>query len=535
MIPDYGDQQIQAAYLAAIVNSSDDAIIGKNLQSIVTSWNPAAERILGFTAGEMVGDTIKKIIPEDRIGEEEEIIAKICQGEQVSHFETIRKTKEGELLEVSVTISPIRDGSGRIAGASTILRNISERKQHEREREEQLEREKHLRSEAERANQIKNDFLTTLSHELRTPLTAILGWSQILRGSLNDAQSIERAVDVIYRNARTLTQLVEDMLDMNRILMGRVKLDLQILDLAKIISAAVESVSPSADLKQITITTAVDSDVPEIRGDPTRLQQVIWNLLTNAIKFTPKEGTVDVMLDCLEDHARISVRDTGMGIKPEFLPRVFERFTQEDSSTTRRYGGLGLGLAIVKNLVELHGGSVVAESEGEGLGATFRVLLPLPPVMTKLRSARNERRAPDFFPDGTTWDGPSLKGKNVLIVDDDPDAAEVVSRILSQYGAEVTAVHSGPTALSLLGSAKYHVLISDIAMPEMDGYEFVRTIRESGNRVAERIPAIALTAFSRSEDRRKAMLAGFDMFLSKPVDPPELLAVVSRYAGREPD
>ncbi|MBN8711847.1 MAG: hypothetical protein BGO12_15780 [Verrucomicrobia bacterium 61-8] len=535
MTPDYGDQQIQAAYLAAIVNSSDDAIIGKNLQSIVTSWNPAAERILGFTAEEMVGDSIKKIIPPDRLGEEEEIIAKICQGEQVSHFETIRRTRDGQLLEVSVTISPIRDGSGRIAGASTILRNISERKLHEREREEQLEREKHLRTEAERANQIKNDFITTLSHELRTPLTAILGWSQILRGSANDAESVTRAVDVIYRNARTLTQLVEDMLDMNRILMGRVKLDLQILDLSSVISAAVESVSPSADLKQITITKAIDPAAAEIRGDPTRLQQVIWNLLTNAIKFTPKDGSVDILLDQYEDYARISVRDTGMGIKPEFLPRVFERFTQEDSSTTRKYGGLGLGLAIVKNLVELHGGVVAAESEGEGRGATFRVMLPLPPALSRIRAARGELHRPTDFPDGMSWEGPTLKGKNVLVVDDDPDASEIVSRILSQYGAEVTTVESGPTALSMLDSSRYHVLISDIAMPEMDGYEFVRAIRESGNRAAETIPAIALTAFSRSEDRRKAMLAGFDIFLSKPVDPPELLAVVSRYAQRERD
>ncbi len=472
MTPDYGDQQIQAAYLAAIVNSSDDAIIGKNLQSIVTSWNPAAERILGFTAEEMVGDSIKKIIPDDRIGEEEEIIAKICQGEQVSHFETIRRARDGRLLEVSVTISPIRDGSGRIAGASTILRDISERKQHEREREEQLEREKHLRTEAERANQIKNDFLTTLSHELRTPLTAILGWSQILRGSASDPESIIRAVDVIYRNARALTQLVEDMLDMNRILMGRVKLDLQILDLSRVIASAVESVAPSADLKQITLTKEIDPEVSEIRGDPTRLQQVIWNLLTNAIKFTSKEGSVDIRLDRYEDYARISVRDTGMGIKPEFLPRVFERFTQEDSSTTRRHGGLGLGLAIVKNLVELHGGSVAAESEGEGRGATFRVLLPLPPVLSRLKAARGQARHPANYPDGMTWDGPSLEGKNVLVVDDDPDAAEIVGRILTQYGANVTAVHSGSTALAMLDSAKYHVLISDIAMPEMDGYEF---------------------------------------------------------------
>lgn len=532
MIPDYGDQQIQAAYLAAIVNSSDDAIIGKNLQSIVTSWNPAAERILGFTAEEMVGQSITRIIPPDRISEEELIIAKICQGEQINHFETIRMTKAGRLLEVSVTISPIRDGSGRIVGASNILRDISERREIEREREEQLEREKNLRTEAERANQIKNDFLTTLSHELRTPLTAILGWSQILRGSANNAESITRAVDVIYRNARTLTQLVEDMLDMNRILMGRVKLDLQILDLATVISAAADSVSPSADLKQIRIIKEIDPEVSEIRGDPTRLQQVVWNLLTNAIKFTPKEGTVEIMLDRYQDYARISVRDTGIGIKQEFIPRVFERFTQEDSSTTRKYGGLGLGLAIVKNLVELHSGSVTAESEGEGRGATFRVLLPLPPVLSRLRAARNDQRDPVSYPDGLSWDGPSLKGKNVLVVDDDPDAAEIVSRILSQYGAEVTSVQSGPTALSLLDASRYDVLISDIAMPEMDGYEFVRTIRGSGNRVAERIPAIALTAFSRSEDRRRAMLAGFDMFLSKPVDPPELVAVVSRYAER---
>jgi PAS domain S-box-containing protein len=519
------------AYLAAIVESSDDAIVGKSLQSIVTSWNPAAERIFGFSAEDMIGQSILRIVPPDRQGEEADIISRIARGERVDHFETIRVTKSGRLIEVSVTVSPIKDGTGTVVGASKILRDITERRHAELERDRMLAKERELREHAERADRIKNEFLATLSHELRTPLTAILGWAQILRSESLPADNVRRAGDVIYRNAQMQAQLVEELLDMNRILMGKVRIDVQPLELSAVIEAAIESVQPSVEAKGIRMVKLLDPLAGPVRGDPTRLQQVVWNLLSNAVKFTPKGGRVEVALERVNSHVEISVSDTGIGIQPEFLAHVFDRFSQADASTTRRYSGLGLGLAIVKHLVELHGGTVHAKSAGEGLGATFRVALPLSPARHSTEADRVHPGAPCSAP--IDWTPPDLSGKAVLLVEDDPDSAEIVSRILGRSGAKVTIAFSANEALAMGLISQFDLLISDIGMPGMDGFELIKSIRALDKAAGGKIPAVALTAFSRTEDRRSAMMLGYDVFLSKPVDPWELVAVVARCVFRE--
>jgi PAS domain S-box-containing protein len=519
------------AHLASIVESSEDAIISKDLNSTVLSWNPSAERIFGYSADEMIGQSIKRLLPLDREKEEEEILSRIRRGERVEHFETVRVTKDGRPIDVSITISPIKDASGQVVGASTIVRDITERKLVEQEREASHMRERQLREEAQRANQLKDEFLATLSHELRTPLMAIHGWAQILESENLTEDMVRKAAEMISRNTRMQSKIVDDLLEMNRILMGRVRLDVLPVDLTAIIEAAIESVRPSADAKNIRLFKVLDSLAGPVRGDPTRLQQVVWNLLSNAIKFTPKGGRVEVALERINSHVEISVSDTGIGIKPDFLTKVFDRFSQAESSISRSYNGLGLGLAIVKNLVELHGGTVQAKSLGDGKGATFRVALPLP---TTLHGSHGPDRVHPETPSHSkpAWDKPDLSGKRILFVDDDPDAAGLVRHILEGCGAEVRTATSGNEAIALMSSAQFDVLISDIGMPEMDGFELMKAIRTLDRDSGGKIPAVALTAFSRSEDRRNAMVAGFDTFISKPVDEQELIAVVARYATK---
>jgi CheY-like chemotaxis protein len=408
-----------------------------------------------------------------------------------------------------------------------VTREITARKQHEREREELLNSERAARSEAESAGRLKDDFLATLSHELRTPLNAILGWSQLLAFDPKP-EDLEKGLDAIQRNARAQTQLIEDLLDMSRIMSGKVRLDVQWTDLAGIIVAAVDSVRPSAEAKGIRVRKILDSHAGPVSGDPTRLQQVVWNLLSNAIKFTPKGGKVDVLLERVNSHIEITVHDSGIGIKPEFLPMVFERFRQADSSTTRSFGGLGLGLSIVKHITELHGGTVRVKSEGEGKGATFSVLLPLAPIRSgEVREHPAAPKAPSL-----DWQDLSLDGVKVLLVDDEPDARALVARLLSQARAEVRTAAGADEALQMLSEFQPAVLISDIGMPGKDGYQFIREVRGLDTSKGGAVPAIALTAFARSEDRTRAMMAGYHLHISKPIEPQELLAAVGSVTGR---
>ena len=404
----------------------------------------------------------------------------------------------------------------------TLLRY--EREAH-REREQLLAAERAARSEAEHASRMKDEFLATVSHELRTPLNAILGWSQLLRHEHVTKQDMQHGLETIERNARAQTQLIEDLLDMSRIVSGKLRLDVRSLEPAEFIDAAIETVLPAAQAKNIRIDKMLDPAASPIAGDAGRLQQVVWNLLSNAIKFTPKGGKVQVALERIDSHVEIRVADTGRGVRPDLLAHVFERFRQGDSSTTRTYGGLGLGLAIVKHLAELHGGTVRAESAGEDQGSTFTVSIPISVAHMRTSSGRSQHtdEASYFECDRT-----SLEGLKVLAIDDETDARELVARMLSQCGAEVRTCASASEALDVYRAFGPDVVVSDIGMPGTDGYEFLRRLRETGSRT----PAIALTAFARTEDRTRALLAGYRAHVSKPVEPAELIATIASVAGR---
>ncbi|HEY8550642.1 MAG TPA: PAS domain S-box protein [Vicinamibacterales bacterium] len=687
-----GTEPRAAQRLAAIVESSSDAIISKDLNGIVTSWNEAAERMFGYAAGEMVGSSIRQIIPDDRQTEEDEVLSRIRRGERVDHFETIRRRQDGTLVPISLTVSPVRDGDGRVVGASKIARDISERIRLQAEAREQaaitrrvgevgaelastLDRDRivqkvtdaatrltgaeigayfynvqdphagdaftpytvagaprdvlaglppqraatlfgpafrgdgvvrladvltdpHFRAnspfrsmpagdrpvrsylavpikagermlgglffghslpgvftelqeqlaagiaawasialenaalyvEARDANRMKDEFLAVLSHELRTPLNAIVGYARLLRGGVLSGEKAERGLETLERNATVLTQIVEDVLDVSRITTGKLRLDVQPVELALVIHNAVATVQPAADAKAVRIQTIIDPGVTPVSGDPDRLQQVVWNLLTNAVKFTPKRGRVQVRLERVNSHVEIVVSDTGVGISPDFLPYVFDRFRQGEAGTTRRTGGLGLGLAIVRHIVEMHGGTVHAASLGEGQGATFRVQLPLMIVHPEsFEGSREHPRTERFQPMAALG---SLHGVRVLAVDDEFDALTLLRVVLESAGALVTTVSSASEALDRLRAESPDAMIVDLGMPEMDGCELIRQIRSAANPRIRDVPAAALTAFVRSEDRTRALRSGFEMHLAKPVDPMELVASVATLVRR---
>jgi signal transduction histidine kinase/PAS domain-containing protein len=387
------------------------------------------------------------------------------------------------------------------------------------------ENEKAARTAAENAGRLKDEFLATLSHELRTPLNAILGWAYLLRKHSDDAERMQRGIEVIERNARLQTQLISDLLDISRIVTGKMRLDVQRVELPSVITAALEAVRPAADAKGVRVQPVIEPIMEPVHGDPARLQQIIWNLVSNAVKFTPKGGRVQVVLARVNSHVEIRVSDTGEGIAPEFVPHLFERFTQADSSPGRGHTGLGLGLALVKQLVELHGGRVHGASDGLGRGATFVVELPLAIVHA---IEEPERVHPRTAAPPIDIGEQRLNGLRLLVVDDEPDALEMAQNVLEDYGAEVMTAGSADEALSLLSERPFDVLLSDIGLPRKDGYEFIREVRTNGHRV----PAAALTAFARSEDRTRALLYGYQAHVTKPVEPAELLATVVSLAGR---
>jgi PAS domain S-box-containing protein len=449
--------------------------------------------------------------------------AEVIGGLFFGHPEPGRFTERDERLIVGVA-----------AQAAVAIDNarLYEAAQHAaEERKHLLESERAARAEAERTSAIKDEFLATLSHELRTPLSAILGWSQVLRRrNANDADLIQ-GLETIERNARAQTQLIEDLLDMSRITLGKVRLDIQPVEPVSFIEAAVETVRPAAEAKGIRLEKQLDQAAGPISGDPHRLQQVIWNLLTNAIKFTQKDGKVQLLLERVNSHIEISVTDTGVGIEPRFLPHVFERFRQADASATRRFGGLGLGLAIVKHLVELHGGTVRVHSLGENRGTTFVVQLPVMAVH------RHPGAEPRLHPAGPVAGSvefriSDLTGIKVLVVDDEPDARNLIKRVLEECRAQVLSAGSADEAILLVEKERPDVLVSDIGMPDMDGYELLRRVRALGPSRGGRVPAIALTAFARSEDRTRALRAGFLIHVAKPVEPSELVASVASVTGR---
>ncbi len=517
----HGDEAI--ARLAAIVDSADDAIVSKTLDGVITSWNRAAQAMFGWTAAEAVGQRITLIIPRERWPEQDEVLARVCKGESIDHFDTVRVRKSGERIDVSLTVSPVKDARGRIIGASKIARDVSDRKRAEAERTKLLQTVQQAREEAEELNRSKDQFLAVLSHELRTPLNAIFGWARMLQSAAMDEATSRRAIDAILRNATAQVQLVEDLLDVSRIITGKMRLDVQWLDLKSVIESALDAVQPAASAKGLKIETVLDPNAGPVVGAADRLRQVVWNLLMNAIKFTPRDGRVQVHLRKLKSHVEIVVSDSGEGIQPEILPFIFDRFRQGDSTTTRPHGGLGLGLALVRHLVDLHGGRVRAASEGPGRGATFVVELPVAILGPEAGTTLETSAAMGALP---------LQNVRVLLVDDDADGLDLTTVMLTNSGAQVKTAVSVAAALDVLESWPADVLVSDIEMPGEDGYELLRRIRAKERGGRTRLPALALTAYGRPEDRRRTLAAGYNLHLAKPIDPSELVLAVANLVGR---
>ena len=687
------EADLTARRLAAVVESSDDAIIAKDLNSTITSWNKSAERMFGYTAAEAIGQSIRMLIPPELQSEEDTVLARIRAGGVVDHYETRRRRKDGTDLQISLTVSPIVDASGVVVGASKIARDITEQSRLRAAAEEQvfvtqklsevgalvtasldrgtivqkvtdmateltqaefgaffynvldpqsgeaymlstlsgvskqafanfpqpratavfaptfhgegvvrlddvthdprygksapsygmpsghlpvrsylavpvkarsgevlgglffghskagiftIQHEQlasgiavwasvalenaRLYQEAREADRLKDEFLAVLSHELRTPLNAIVGYARLLRGGILTDEKASRGLETLERNAQSLTQIVEDVLDISRIVSGKIRLDVQPVELPIVIHNAVTTVQPAADAKGVRMQTIVDPRVGPVSGDPDRLQQVVWNLLSNAVKFTPKKGRVQIRVERVNSHVEIGVSDTGIGIRADFLPYVFERFRQADAGTTRKTGGLGLGLSIVRHIVEMHGGTVHVASEGEGHGSTFRVRLPL--MIVHASGVRETREHPQTEKKTPLRGLASLKGVRVLAIDDEEDALGLLRVVLETAGADVSTLASPAEALEHVATLKPDVLIVDLGMPEMDGFEFIARIRGSANTDIRDIPAAALTAFARSEDRTRALQSGFEMHLAKPVDPGELVASVATLVRR---
>jgi PAS domain S-box-containing protein len=476
----------------------------------IVSWNVGGERIFGFSADEIIGRNHACLFtPGEREAglPEEHLRQAFADGRH--EIEGVRVRRGGSVFDASVVITPMKKPSGQHRGFSLVIRDITERKR--------LEDDLRRRAEdLEAANRAKEEFLATLSHELRTPLNAMLGWTRLLRMGRLDASAMQRALETIERNAHLQEQLIADILDVSRIVTGKLRLNLRPIDLQPVLDAAVDAVRAMAEAKGVLLEVQVEP-AGVVLGDPDRLQQVMWNLLSNAVKFTPRGGTVTVSSGRVGANAMIKVSDTGEGMTAELLPYVFDRFRQGDASVTRPHGGLGLGLAIVRHLIELHGGQAQAWSEGPGRGSSFAVQLPI-------RAVQNvEDTRPDI--------GAPLAGLKILVVDDEADAREVVSTALAQCGARTAAVATAREAIELLKDFRPDVVVSDIAMPGEDGYSLVRKIRSMKSDVAG-VPVVALTAFTQPEDRRRAMRAGFRHFVPKPVEIDELAAVVRTLADR---
>ncbi len=526
----------QREWFETTLESIGDAVIATDVRGRVVFMNPVAEHLTGWpldAARDRACTDVFNIVNEDTRRVVENPVTRVLQEGVVVGLanHTLLIAADGTERPIDDSGAPIRNRDGRIVGVVLVFRDVSERRRADveremaaSERERLLVAERSARAEAERANRLKDDFVAMVSHELRTPLNAILGWTDLLLKKPDDPALAARGLEIVARNTRLQTQLISDLLDISRIVSGKLHLDIQSVHLASLIEGAIETVEHAATAKSIVVDRQLDTTIGPMAGDPARLQQVVWNLLSNALKFTPNGGRVRVTLRRIGSEAEIVVQDNGAGIRADFLPHVFDRFQQADASRARRFGGLGLGLSIVKNLVQFHGGTVHAESDGDGHGATFTVTLPLaaPPLL------RDEALAPATPADAIT-DGVSLPGIRVLVVEDEADAAEFVKQLLENYGAAVVIAASAREALEVLSTMQPDILISDIGLPEMDGYQLLERVRQKDVADGGRIPAIALTAFARSEDRTRALLAGYQAHLAKPIESAELVATVASF------
>lgn len=538
---------LNAAVLRWMHDLATQGIITTDSELNVVEWNHWMEEHTHKRASEVIGTKLLDLFPElstrrlDRdykwaLEGQVRVLSQVLHGYLIA-MPAVSADHGYPQMQQVVRISPLHH-DGKVIGTLTVIEDVTERVAREAELQAQIEArsrllssEKLARNEAERANRLKDEFLATISHELRNPLNAILGWAHMLRlGKLNQPNT-ERAIEIIHRNATSQAQLVGDLLDVSRIISGKLRLDVRTVDLISIVNAAIDSIRPPAEAKNIRLETILDPAVGPISGDADRLQQIVWNLLTNAVKFTPKGGRVQVKVQRADAHVEIVVSDTGAGISKEFLPYVFDRFRQADASITRTHGGLGLGLSIVHQLVGLHGGHVSVASEGEGKGATFTISLPCNGVVSSHDEA--EPAEPVATDTINTFEGlPSLAGLTVLVVDDEADTRELIREVLQQCGSEVILSRSAAEALEALEQHKPDILISDLGMPDEDGYSLIEKIRALPPERGGRIPAAALTAYARAEDRMRVLRSGFQFHLPKPVDSAELVTVVASLANR---
>jgi PAS domain S-box-containing protein len=538
---------LNAAVLHWMHDLAAQGIITTDNHLNVVDWNQWMEEHTGKRAGQVIGKNLLTLFPElnarrlDRnykwaLEGQVRVLSQALHGYLIA-MPVVSNVHGYAQMQQAVRISPLTHDEQTI-GTLTIIEDVTERVAREAELQAQIEArsrllssEKLARNEAERANRLKDEFLATISHELRNPLNAILGWAHMLRlGKLTPA-NVERAVETIYRNAKSQAQLVSDLLDVSRIISGKLRLDVRQVDLIPIVNAAIDSIRPAADAKSIRMQTMLDPAAGPISGDADRLQQIVWNLLTNAVKFTPKGGKIQVKVHRIESHVEIVVTDSGVGISKDFLPYVFDRFRQADGSTTRTQGGLGLGLSIVHQLVDLHGGSVSVHSDGEGKGAIFTISLPFVGVIGSQKDSTetNAVQSDEII----SLDGlPSLHGLKVLVVDDEADTRELIREVLKECQAEVILSRSAAEALEALEQHKPDILISDLGMPDEDGYSLITKIRALPAERGGHIPAAALTAYARAEDRMRVLRSGFQFHLPKPVDSAELVTVIASLAGR---
>ena len=496
-------------------------------EGVLVDINELPLRAAGVTREQVLGELFWETpwwegLPEMQAGWPVRLAEAARSDGPVFSVDSYRAADGARVAEASITA--VRDRDGRVEFFIVQASDITERRRAEEERERLLH-------EAQEANRLKDEFLATVSHELRTPLTAILGWAHLLREGQVGGERASKALETIERNARAQAQLIDDLLDVSRIVTGKLRLDLVPVTPDSFIDPAVEAVRPAAESKGVRLQKVIDAAARAVMGDPARLQQVVWNLLSNAVKFTPRGGQVRVSLGRVNSQVEIAVTDTGAGIAPEFLPHVFERFRQADQRTNRQHGGLGLGLSIVRHLVELHGGSVRADSTGEGAGSTFTVTLPVAPVYRREDEEQRARPAAEDTP--RAHECPErLDGLRVLVVEDEPDARELLAVGLGHCGARVMTASSAREALEAMGGEKFDVLVSDIGMPGEDGYELIRQVRALPPEAGGRTPAVALTAYARTEDRLRAMRAGFEMHAAKPVELTELVVVIFNLARR---
>lgn len=530
----------QREWLQVTLSSIGDAVIATDIKGVINFVNPVAETLTGWKMSEAAGKPLHEVF---------HIVNEQTHDIVESPFSTIQKegnivglanhtvliAQNGNEIPIEDSGAPIRDTDGKIIGVIIVFHDVSERRRIERERERLLESEQSARSEAENANRLKDEFLATVSHELRTPLNAILGWASALRDGRLKEVVAHNALDIIERNAKSQAEIIEDILDVSRIVTGKLHINTEPVNLEPIILLAIDTMRPAIEAKAITLKLSLEQKKGLVAGDPDRLQQVVWNLVSNAIKFTPQNGQIEIRLAQIDSELELKVIDNGMGISKEFLPYVFDRFRQADASTTRAESGLGLGLSIARYLIEMHGGTISAESEGEGKGTTFTVRLPVSTIDELIISESN------FLPesnrlleaDKISTAGLNFNGLRILVVDDEPDTLEILRIVLKQYGADVRIAVSAADALVVFQEWKPDLLISDLGMPGEDGFSLISKIRALPEEDGGNIPAAALTAYARDEDRIRAINAGFQIHISKPIDPNRLAAKIAELAEIE--